>query len=420
MWSIKEDDLSAIEARTVTARDISLLRIACLQIDDEGGLAANFVPILKEAMDSWLESLKEYRLSQHGLPEVEEKKEDGAHLFVVADAQSTRTFLRVLQINVHLSTLDSTLAEELGLQGSHSILTRLVNYDWSIWPHEEDRDAIMELQDVACQVAACTSFPLPQSLLSVQVLRERLPLAFEIGAIRDDESPKTSQLVLIHQVTKRQSAQVDVGFVMWPSAVALSTWLLSNPDAVQHKRVLELGAGCGLAGLVAAALQRDQPDAWTGLSDFNLKVIENARRNIELNDVNADALKLDFYEQTGTSDDWVDGEGRRRDPVDVIIAADIICQADDAIAAANSIHDALKPGGRAYVILGDAKHRFGVDRFQGECQRVGLDISISNVADLYDGKLLDQNMYLTTGYVEGMTLTMFFIHKPIIKCNLQI
>jgi SAM-dependent methyltransferase len=131
-------------------------------------------------------------------------------------------------------------------------------------------------------------------------------------------------------------------------------------------------------------------------------------------------LKLDFYEQTGTSDDWVDGEGRRRDPVDVIIAADIICQADDAIAAANSIHDALKPGGRAYVILGDAKHRFGVDRFQGECQRVGLDISISNVADLYDGKLLDQNMYLTTGYVEGMTLTMFFIHKPIIKCNLQI
>lgn len=415
MWSIEEDDLSAIEARTVTARDIAMLRIACLQSDDEGGVAANFVPILREGMNFWFESLTESRLSQHGSPEVEEKKDDGAHLFVVAESPTTKTLLRVLQIHAHLSTLDSTLAEELGLQGSHAILTRLVNYDWSVWPCEEDRDAIMELQDVACQVAACTPFPLKQSLLSVQVLRERLPLAFEIAAIRgeEQESPKTSQLVLIHQVTKRQSAQVDVGFVMWPSAVALSTWLLLNPDAIQHKRVLELGAGCGLTGLVAAALQRNQSDAWTGLSDFNLKVIENAKRNIELNDVNADALKLDFYEQTGTSDDWVDGEGQRREPVDVIVAADIICQADDAVAAANSIHDALKPGGRAYVILADGKHRFGVDRFQGECQRVGLDISTSNVADLYHGKLVDQNMYLTTGYVEGMILTMFFIHKPI-------
>ena len=425
-----EESLSILEQRIGSTREIALLRIEYLSNYDgpfQLGLAAMFVPMLKKGTDSWFEFINEAASYKRGKSQEEEEKKDEGIFWspmMVARSKETIALHRLLRIHVHLSVLDQTLAEELGLQGSHVILTRLINYDSSNWSLEEDQDSILELQDLAYQVAVCTAtFPFKTLHLSLDALRNRLPLVFEIAAIckypssdedlqENSQDSPNNQRLLIHQVTTRQSAQEDVGFVMWPSAVALSTWLVSNPKAVQNQRVLELGTGCGLSGLVVAGLQRNQPDARITLSDFNWKVIENARRNIELNNVYAEAVKLDFYEQSGSSEGWLDGQGQRQDQVDVVIAADMICQPSDAVAAANTIYDALKPGGKAYVILGDAVHRFGVNHFEGECRRVGLEVALSNVADLYDGKLIDQNMHLTTGYVDGMTLTMFLIDKP--------
>lgn len=111
--------------------------------------------------------------------------------------------------------------------------------------------------------------------------------------------------------------------------------------------------------------------------------------------------------------------------VDVVIAADIICQPSDAVAVANTIHDTLKPGGVAYIVCADAKHRFGVDHLYGECQRVVLTISTTNITDgdeadadinnsdgtirLHENDI--QNLKLATGYVHGMKLTLFRINK---------
>ena len=41
---------------------------------------------------------------------------------------------------------------------------------------------------------------------------------------------------------------------MWPSAVVLSSWLLENPHVLYNKDIIELGAGCGLTGLVASRI----------------------------------------------------------------------------------------------------------------------------------------------------------------------
>ena len=60
---------------------------------------------------------------------------------------------------------------------------------------------------------------------------------------------------------------VPYGFLLWESAIGLAQLLAEQPALVAGKRVLELGAGVGLAGLMAAALgaqvwQTDhQPDA---------------------------------------------------------------------------------------------------------------------------------------------------------------
>lgn len=49
--------------------------------------------------------------------------------------------------------------------------------------------------------------------------------------------------------------QSAVGHILWPSAVVLSEWMRKHPQVFQgRRRVLELGAGLGLCGLVAASL----------------------------------------------------------------------------------------------------------------------------------------------------------------------
>lgn len=182
---------------------------------------------------------------------------------------------------------------------------------------------------------------------------------------------------------------------------------------------MEIGAGCGLVGLLAARLQQSKAaDASSSeilLSDFNPTVLENLDRNIALNGVadSCQTVGLDFYQQSGVScDGWLDMDGRTQSPVDVVLAADMICQPSDAVYAANTIHDTLRCGGQAYVVCADAAHRFGVDQFARECKRVGLLVTTENVANMYDGQLVQgSDMEKTAGFVGGMSLTLFLIEK---------
>ena len=48
--------------------------------------------------------------------------------------------------------------------------------------------------------------------------------------------------------------QLPYGVVLWPAAIALAHELATRVDAFRGKRVLELGAGTGLPGVVAASL----------------------------------------------------------------------------------------------------------------------------------------------------------------------
>jgi predicted nicotinamide N-methyase len=206
---------------------------------------------------------------------------------------------------------------------------------------------------------------------------------------------------------------------MWPSAVALSRWVVTNPDEVYNKRILELGAGCGLVGLIAARLQVQKGESIVEkpsviLTDFNEVVLKNAHRNIHLNGVEgiAEAAGLDFYQQTGDRKQWIDMSGKLREQVDLVLAADIICQPEDAFAAAKAINDSLRFGGKAIIICADSKHRFGVERFEEGCLELGLQIRTENVRDIFEGKLFRNCMDKTTGYVDGMSLSMFTVEKP--------
>jgi predicted nicotinamide N-methyase len=438
LWTI--NDLEVLQEALQSPKDIALLRHKELENDDVG-FASKFVPILQHAFNAWLKSLVLAKPPDELKTAVctsttgtaiayvgfdEEKKEETLIVptspsktrFAVHETMETNTLARVLQLHVTIAQNDPTLSEELGREGSHALLSKLIRYDpLEHSDCEEDQDAVMELQDLACEIAACcsASFPLRVAPYSSIEMRQRLPLCIELSS---ESKHNNHNKVLIRQVTSRQSAQEDVGFVLWPSAVALSQWLLKHPEIVQSAQcIMEIGAGCGLVGLLAAQLQHRHRSAdesrscrSTILTDFNPVVLDNLQLNIDLNGVasNATVKKLDFYKQTGdTIDHWVGGsDDSPQEPVDLILAADMICQPSDAVAAANSIHDALVSGGTAVVVCADGKHRFGVDCFEDECRRVGLTVVTSDVD--VDNM---ESMNLAAGYVEGMTLTMFTIEK---------
>jgi predicted nicotinamide N-methyase len=385
----------------------------------------------------------------------------------------------------------------------------------------EYEDALSNLQDVVYELYPSTtiksSFKMLTSISSLvddDILRCRLPLIYELMPVhcengtsyfkQQQEQQQQNQhemTILISQITKRQSAQADVGFVMWPSAIVLARYLITNPQCItsfQKKddnqnnskcattyTIMELGAGCGLVGITAARIilssrehinrsnitkrsnsfhvnddnktsnDRNE-ETVVVITDVNEVVLQNIMYNIELNNVTSvtSVAKLDFYKQSGDchlgkwvaeeciprrttgnnsyiasstindedkgrgegSEETISIERERRGSVDVILAADIICQPEDAIAVSKTIYDALRPGGIALVVCANAEHRYGVEYFARECDERGMLVSSTDVATMYNGELLSGTIMETAaGYIEGMRMTFFKVTKKIIS-----
>lgn len=97
----------------------------------------------------------------------------------------------------------------------------------------------------------------------------------------------------------------DVPFwaVLWPAAIGMSEYLWENAEFT-GKRVLELGAGLGLVGLVAAAKQ-----AQVVQTDFIPEAIQLAQENAELNGIhNIEYVLADWRDfRINAKFDWIIG-----------------------------------------------------------------------------------------------------------------
>ncbi|CAN0382055.1 unnamed protein product, partial [Ectocarpus sp. 12 AP-2014] len=69
-----------------------------------------------------------------------------------------------------------------------------------------------------------------------------------------------------------------VGGDIWCAALLLSAWLLENPQLVQGTRVLELGSGLGLCGIVAGYLSKS-----VTLTDYVDELLVNLEHNVDIN-----------------------------------------------------------------------------------------------------------------------------------------
>jgi methyltransferase-like protein 23 len=128
--------------------------------------------------------------------------------------------------------------------------------------------------------------------------------------------------------------KVPYGVVLWPAAIALAHELASRPLA--GKRVLELGAGTGLPGIVAASL-----GARVVQTDRQEVALYVAKLNAERNSISS-SIELREADWTAWTDD---------DTYDLIVGSDVI-YAESMHAHLRKIFETnLAPGGT--VLLSD-------------------------------------------------------------------
>jgi methyltransferase-like protein 23 len=129
--------------------------------------------------------------------------------------------------------------------------------------------------------------------------------------------------------------QFPFGLMLWESGIALATWVADNAGEMPGQNVLELGAGVGLPGIVAASC-----GAKVTQTDHDQQALDLAAQNAALNGIVGIRVALgDWFAWTNPA------------LYDLILGADIVYDGADHAAILALIDSLLEPGGR--IVLAD-------------------------------------------------------------------
>jgi methyltransferase-like protein 23 len=130
-------------------------------------------------------------------------------------------------------------------------------------------------------------------------------------------------------------AQFPFGLMLWESGVALATWVADHAGEMAGQTVLELGAGVGLPGIVAASC-----GAKVTQTDHDPQALTLAAQNAALNGIVGIKVELG---------DWFSWTNPAR--YDLILGADIVYDGADHAAILALLERRREPGGR--IVLAD-------------------------------------------------------------------
>jgi len=145
--------------------------------------------------------------------------------------------------------------------------------------------------------------------------------------------------------------EAGLGWRAWRGALVLADILVTVPALVSHReRVLELGAGLGLAGLTAARLGAQSVVLSDSLPALATAQLNNAARNGLATAVSAVHL------------DWNNDAMTKSLDADVILGSDVIYSLEHAAALPGVLSTHLRRGGYALLVNGvrfpDVLHAF--------------------------------------------------------------
>jgi predicted nicotinamide N-methyase len=158
--------------------------------------------------------------------------------------------------------------------------------------------------------------------------------------------------------------QFPYGLLLWESAIGMAERLAEEPELAAGKRVLELGAGVGLPGLVAHALGA----AGVTQTDYQSETLDLARINAAQNGIGNGAIRYlladwrDFGRQEATA------AAAAAARYDLILGSDVLYERTLHGALARILTNFLAPGGS--VLLSDPLRPQAIE-FADQMERSG-------------------------------------------------
>jgi predicted nicotinamide N-methyase len=141
---------------------------------------------------------------------------------------------------------------------------------------------------------------------------------------------------------------------IWPSAISLSTFI-ADELSLEGLRAVEIGAGVGMASIVAA---------WKGagvlVTDYSLEALRFVRYNAVKNRVNIETARLD-WRHVQCSEQF-----------DLLFAADVLYERVNLLPIIYAIDKLLKPDGVAYIA--DPRRRLA-EQFLGLAEENNFSIT---------------------------------------------
>ena len=154
------------------------------------------------------------------------------------------------------------------------------------------------------------------------------------------------------------AANGTTGLRTWEASLLLSEWVLSHD--MNAKRVLELGAGTGLVGILAAKRGAD-----VTATDGSALVMETLERNFRMNDVSAKMGCLWWGE-----DEWFDERSSGlEDDWDYVLGADVTYDEEVCSSLAETYSIALRRGGIG-MMAATVRNENTLDAFIKDCGNI--------------------------------------------------
>ena len=201
------------------------------------------------------------------------------------------------------------------------------------------------------------------------------------------------------QVLGATADEDRTGLQLWAASLVLSHWLLELRDQLTGRAVCELGAGCGLCGLVAAKLCGATQ---TLLTDLAPRTLENLQHNLALNGLREPRARAALL-------DWRDASSWPA-PHEVLIGADLV-YADEAVAPLLRVVQALVTLGGCFLYVAPETNRQGEAEFLKGLCTAGFTCQVSAVPTSYLANILqgrdDEEFDLLFGELKQRTYSLY-------------
>jgi len=145
---------------------------------------------------------------------------------------------------------------------------------------------------------------------------------------------------------QQEPDQDTTGLSAWASSIICAQWI-ARMDLWEGKTVLELGAGCGIPGLVAAKAGARR----VYVSDFNSRVVENLKHNVNLNGCSTTCTQLYL--------NWRDPSTWPEEEIDVVLGSDLVYQPDMVPLLCDALVGILAESGKQFYYVCPESGRLG-------------------------------------------------------------